>query len=88
MGRSKIIRLILRKYRTKEFVCQWRKEYGRPTAENIGKFRDEFNQSLLKGGVNEHIGVNGWLQCGLEIYNQITNEVKAAYKSPMFEVLP
>lgn len=89
MGKTKIMRLVLRKAKNKEFVAEWKpKEYGQPTTENIGKWRDHFNQSLLPGGINAHIGVDGWLQCKLEIYNQITQQVIAAYSAPMFESIP
>lgn len=89
MGRTKIMRLVLRKSRNKEFFCEWKtKEYGKPTTENIGKFRDAFNNSLSIGGANQHLGTNYWLQCGLEVYNQITKEVVATYSAPMFETIP
>jgi len=89
------IHYIIRKARTGEFIAPWdiklgcnKTGCGQPTAENLSKWRDQFNNSLLKGGVNEHLGVNSWLQCRLEIYDQISKEIICTYNSPMFEVIP
>lgn len=89
MGHSKVIPIILRRSKTKQYIAPWNiKTDGEATSDNIGKWRDGFNQSLLDGGANAHLGINHWLQCGLELYNQITKEVLATYTAPMFEVIP
>lgn len=93
MGNSKgykngLIPLIIRKSVSKQFICEYNKKYsGKPTAENLSKWRDGFNQSLKPGGANEHLTVSAWLQCGIEIYNQITGEVICTHNPPMFEVI-
>lgn len=94
--KDKIIHYIIRKAKTGQYVAPWfiRKTIqrpfgdGKPTSENLSVWRNHFNKSLLKGGTNEHIGVNGWLQCTLEIYDQYTKNVVCTFNAPMFEVIP
>lgn len=87
--KTNIIPLIIRKSSNHEFLGQWQNKYsGKPTTANLSKWRDGFNKSLAPGHANEHLGVNHWLQCKLEIYNQITKKVICSYNSPMFEVIP
>ena len=89
MGKTKTMRLILRRTRNKEIISEWKpKEYGKPNAENIGKWREQFNKSISPGGANQHLGTKYRLQCGMEIYNQLTGEVVATYSAPMFETMP
>ena len=96
MGRSRIVKLIIRKTKDKWYLGSWRIKssrihgpgMGQPTAEALGRWRDKFNQSLLPGGANEHLGPCYWLQCNLEIFDQVTGEVVASYQAPMFEALP
>lgn len=83
-----LIPLIIRKTANKQFIAAWQIKYsGKPTTENLSKWRDGFNQSLKQGGANEHLTVSAWLQCGLEVYNQIKGEVVCTYSAPMFEVI-
>lgn len=95
MGKTKIIPLIIRESRTGKYIAPWHIKsaanvhgLGQPTTEKLSEWRNQFNQSLLKGGCNEHIGINGWLQCSLEVYNQITKQIVCKYSAPMFELIP
>lgn len=88
MGRSKTIKYVIRKSSNGHFWGEWMtKQYGKPTPENLSKWRDEFNQSLQPGGVNEHIGINGWIQCKIEIFNQFTGSTVCSYNPPLFEII-
>ncbi len=93
--KKETIRLIIRKSRDHQFLGEWRVKksiqqipgHGKPTSENLSKWRDKFNSSLSKGGANEHLGLLAWLQCKIEIYNQFTGEIVCTYNPPMFEVI-
>lgn len=45
-----------------------------------------FNDSLKKGGVNEHLGIK-YSVSDCRIINQINGKVIDEYKAPMFEVI-
>lgn len=45
-----------------------------------------FNDSLKKGGANEHLGLN-YSVSDTRIVNQITGKVIDEYKAPLFEVI-
>ena len=91
---DKIIRYIIRKKSTHEFVGVFNatngvqvQSNGRPTVENLERWRQGFNNSLFKGGANEHLGIRYWLQCTLEIYDQCDDVVVCELVSPMFEFI-
>ncbi len=87
MGKSKLIRYIIRRVRTGQTIAAYDAQYaGKPTTENLSKWRDKFNKSLKKGGCNEHLGIN-WLQCNLEIYDQLNKTVVCSYNAPMFGII-
>jgi hypothetical protein len=95
MGRSYKMPLIIRTRKAGRFLGAWqvRAKYGhpghgQPNAENLGKWRDAFNNSLLPGGPNDHLGLNYWLHEDLEIFDQNSGRVVATYRAPMFEVIP
>lgn len=59
----------------------WRKEYGRPTVENLAKYVAKFNESLQPGGCNAHVAEdmpNG-LTGVVKIVRQSDNKVVANY---------
>jgi hypothetical protein len=95
MGRSFKLKLIIRTKGGHHFLGEWKpiKRYnqltgfGKPTSENLGKWRDDFNQSLKYGGANEHLGLKYWIQSDLEIYNQFTNQVVCEHFAPKFETI-
>jgi hypothetical protein len=94
MGKTQIIPLIIRRSATKEFIASWPVKsaanvhgLGQPTSERLSQWRDKFNQSLKKGGCNEHLGMKYWMQYKIEVYNQKTGQVLAQYTPPMFEVI-
>jgi len=95
MGRTTKIRLIIRTKRGHHFLGEWKpvRQYnqltgfGKPTSENLAKWRDDFNLSLKPGGANEHLHMNYRIQQDLEIYNQFTNQVVCTHIAPMFEVI-
>ncbi len=87
MGHSKTIKYIIRKSSNGQFLGEWHREYGAPTSINLSKWRDKFNQSLQPNGANEHIGINGWIQCKIEIFNQFTGDIVCSYNPPLFEVI-
>jgi hypothetical protein len=95
MGKTKIITRIIRRAKTGEYIAPWNVRsktnvhgLGKPTPERLGEWRDNFNESLLKGGCNEHIGIRGWIQYKLEVFNQKTGIVEAEFNPPAFEVIP
>lgn len=65
-----------------------RRGYGRPTVQNLMRWRDGYNLSLCQGGANEHIGANGWIQRLIYIYDQYTHRRVVSYNPPAFEVIP
>jgi hypothetical protein len=88
MGKSIVITYIVRKSRNKEFLAPFfPKKDGKPTSDNLSKWRNAFNDSLCNGGTNEHLGINARIQCNIEIYNQVTESVMCTYIAPMFEVI-
>jgi len=94
MSKSNICRLIIRESQSHKFWGEWHEKkkiqfpgYGKPTAENLSKWRGNFNSSLKPNGVNNHLGIDKWIQCKIEIYNQITGQIIAEYNPPMFEVI-
>lgn len=70
MKQSEKIRLIIRTRNGHQFLGEWKpiKRYnqltgfGKPTPENLAKWRDDFNQSLKPGGANEHLTLKYYLQ--------------------------
>lgn len=88
MGRTRLMTYTIRRARTGDFISEWKvKEYGKPTPENLSKWRDKFNQSLKPGGANAHIGMVGYIQYKLQIYNQKTKSVVCEFNPPMFETI-
>lgn len=96
MSKDRLITFIIRTSRGHKFLGEWRTRksfqgipsYGKPTSENLSKWRDGMNESLLPGGTNSHIGINGWIQQQIEIYNQKTGQIVCTYQPPMFEIIP
>lgn len=89
MGKSKIIPFVI-KTRLGKFIAPFNvKQDGKPTTENLSKWRDGFNNSLRPGGTNEHLGLNHWLQTDLIIVDQRSGypEVVALFEAPKFEVI-
>lgn len=64
---------------------EWRKEYGKPTAQNLQTFRQKFIDSTKKGGCNEHLGLQ--TMGDLRIRRQKNDEILAEYKATMFEIV-
>ena len=56
----------------------------KPKKGDAEKHRNEFNDSLNKGGANEHLGIN-YRVTDVKIVNQKTGEEVDFYKAPMFE---
>lgn len=90
MGKSIIIPLVVEE-KCRGFPVfwrnfgEWRKEYGKPTAQNLQTFRQKFIDSTKKGGCNEHLGPQ--TTGDLRIRRQKNNEILAEYKAPMFEIV-
>lgn len=63
----------------------WRKEYGKPTAQNLQTFRQKFIDSTKKGGCNDHLGLQ--TTGNLRIRRQNSNEILAEFNAPMFEIV-
>lgn len=91
MGKDKIIPLIIRRKKTKEFLGEWRIKsginktgYGKPTKENLEKHVNHFNQSCING-TNKHLGINYTWNFAVEIYSQLTGKILAEYNPPMFQ---
>lgn len=94
MGKTRKIKLVVRmsfinySARRREVATfEWKtKVHGKPTAENLEKFRAVYNQSLQAGGVNEHLR-SGQSDYGkAEIYDQFTHQVVAEFNPPVLEV--
>jgi len=65
----------------------WDKSYGKPTLDNVIKFRKEFNDSLKLGGVNQHLQ-NSMSPIGtIRIIEQKTNQEIVKFVPPTFEVI-
>jgi hypothetical protein len=65
----------------------WRE--GRPTLKALEAWRNGFNQSFKKDGVNYHLSKSlGFILCygNCQIVEQRTGRVVVEYKAPMFEV--
>ena len=62
------------------------KENGTPSKTNAWKFRNELNNSMLRG-VNTHLSKIHSLYSDASIVNQKTCETVAVYKSNSFEVI-
>lgn len=73
--------------RRREFLSlEWNcKQDGRPTVQNLERYRKAFNASLNAGGTNEHLqGVmSGFSRCKIVV--QKTGEVIAEFNPPAFE---
>lgn len=71
------------------FLAAWdTKQDGRPTSANLDRWRDAFNLSLMPGGSNDHIGRDGWLACGLVIFDQQQGRAIVYAPGPTFERIP
>ena len=57
---------------------------AKPKKGDAEKHRNEFNNSLKKGGANDHLGEK-YRVSDVKIVNQKTNEIVDEYKAPMFE---
>jgi hypothetical protein len=64
---------------------EWRKEYGKPTPQNLQTFRQKFIDSTKKGGCNEHLGLQ--TTGNLRIRRQKDNQILAEFSPPMFEII-
>lgn len=64
---------------------EWRKEYGKPTVQNLQIFRQKFIDSTKKGGCNEHLGLQ--TTGNLRIRRQKDNQIMAEFSPPMFEII-
>lgn len=60
------------------------KQAGKPSVENLIKFREKYNASLKKGGCNEHIGIAGMVG-NLRIVDQKLNFTLVKITGPLFE---
>lgn len=65
--------------RTSKFA--WRREYGKPTTENIAAYVDGFVKSCLPGGVNSHIAHLVAPTVAARIVRQSTDEVIATWRA-------
>jgi len=59
---------------------------GKPTNLRLAQYRDGYNQSLKKGGANEHLGTNYWAT-DARIVRQSTNEIVVNFTAPSFELV-
>lgn len=87
MGTSRIVPIILKIDSTTPMA--WRKEYGKPTLENLEKWITEYSRSLEIGGVNQHVSLSlGYVPYPrtAKIIRQRTGEVLASWKAAMFQV--
>ena len=70
-------------------MCWDCKRYGRPSLKNLESWREAYNKSFERGGVNEHVSdAAGFV---IRIFNarivrQATGEVVVDFTAPMFEV--
>ena len=67
------------------------KHNGRPTVENLRKFREATNKSYVAGGCNHGLSVAEGviIQCGdARIVRQSNGNIIAEVRQPMFEVIP
>lgn len=70
-------------------MCWNGKSYGRATLENLTRWRNKFNGSFERGGVNQHVSdAAGYIvrvgSC--RIVHQATNRIVATFTAPAFEV--
>lgn len=88
MGKTQIPRYIIQDDKG-QFLGAWMPaKEGRPNVQNLIKWRDGFNLSLCRGGANEHIGQNGWIQRRIHIFDQYTRRKVVEYNPPLFECMP
>ena len=85
MGKSKTIPLIVEEKvgYAYHFFGEWRKEYGKPSKDNLLAYRQKFMESCRKGGCNEHLGPRN--TGNLRIRRQKDSAILAEYKAPLFE---
>lgn len=63
------------------------KEYGKPSLENLIKFRAGLNASLEAGQANEHFKETQSYYGTATIQETRTNNVVVMFKPPMFEIV-
>jgi hypothetical protein len=96
MGRSRTFKYVLvletfqsRMGRVAHTPMEWKKAFGRPTTENIGKWVAGFEQSCIDG-CNKHLGIDPVVSAVIR-YNP--GDVVADWirsrdkKEPMFQVI-
>ena len=59
---------------------------GKPTIENLIKFREMYHASLKAGGCNDHIGISGMIG-NVRIIHQATGAEIVSFKAPLFEAI-
>ena len=56
--------------------------------KQLEKWRNGMNDSMLKGGANEHLAKNQSHYSTITLINQRTGMVVASYQPPAFEIVP
>ncbi len=66
------------------------KIYGRPTQENVDRYRDKMNKSFQPGGSNYHVSKNRGMVphiSEVNVIRQAGGAIVATSKAPSFEVV-
>ena len=95
MGTSRIVPLIIKADSNMErngFFGEWHtRDYGKPTPENLNKWRQRQNKSFLPGGVNEHLSTSYIPHISnVRVYRQspaAKRGLVASYIAPAFEIV-
>lgn len=88
MGKDRLIRYVIRDDNARTLSAWDTATHGRPTVQNLIRWRDGYNLSLCKGGANDHIGIAGWIQRKIHVYDQYHGRRIVEYNPPMFEAIP
>ena len=68
-------------------MCWNAKNWGRPTEKNLKLWVEKYNQSLLPGGCNAHLGTKSTIMKAYIRYNYQMGPVVASYNGPLFQVI-
>ena len=84
MGKSKIVKYLIQGKRNGKFELIATSD-KKPT-QTAEWHRQMFNNSLKKGGCNEHLGIK-YNVSNTRIVNQYTGKIISEFKAPLFEMI-
>jgi hypothetical protein len=86
-----IVTVLSRAGKVSHSTMAWKKEYGRPTTQNIDKWVTAYEDSCKPGGFNDHLGHDPVVSCEIRLNpgKVVASWVRKTVRSeePMFQIV-